>query len=175
MRAVAAQASRPAVMVISLGARAGTKAKRPEADLLRPADWLAWQLVTWLCAGLEQGALLVGGYTYGRYRGHMARFTSHCRLCPYRPHSPRAGRATELYLRGVPFVEIREHLRHRDDRSLRTYLDIVAMISNWTEGDTARWKPAADFIEQHLWAMLAGDAGFFVALRALCPVPLPVK
>ena len=52
-------------MVIYLGARAGTKAKRPEADLLRPADWLAWQLVLWLCTGLEQAALLVGGYTYG--------------------------------------------------------------------------------------------------------------
>ena len=39
-------------------------------------------------------------------------------------HSPRAGWAVEIRLKGLAFTEIRERGRWRSDASLRTYLDM---------------------------------------------------
>ena len=161
--------------VLHLGTRHGTKAKRPEADIVFASDTLALELIDYLTAGVPPEARLLGGYTYGQYRGHTERFCRQLGLLPYRPHSGRAGRATSDYLSGVPFEQIKGTLRHRNDASLRHYLDVVSLVASMSEGDSVRWHPAADFVRANLWRILGNAFEGWSKLDSLAPQPLPLR
>ena len=81
--------------------------------------------------------------------------------------------ATRRYMLGTPFIELRELLRHKDDRSLRTYLDVVSVVANMTAGDSSRWHATAEVIRRVLWPMLHGVASVWKEIDAAAPRPLP--
>ena len=45
------------------------------------------------------------------------------------PHSPRAGYVSDAAILGRPFIETREHGRWVSDRSLRLYMDVMAVMA----------------------------------------------
>ena len=162
-----------APVVLHLGARTGTKCKRPKADVIAVSDGLAQDLVRWLTGGVEAGGRLAGAYQYSHYRTAYVRFCEAMRLLPYRPHSPRAGRASEDFLAGKPATEIQAQLRHSDLRSLKTYLDVVALLRNHTDGDARRWAAASGLVRKHLWSLLSGDLAPWEAIDQASPVVIP--
>ena len=83
--------------------------------------------------------LVFGGFVYNHMAKLMAITCPILRLLPYRPHSARAGFATDSNLAGVPFNEISETMRQQNDKSFRVYLDATASYSALTRSDDARW------------------------------------
>ena len=62
-------------------------------------------------------------------------------------HAARAGWATEAWMRGVPFTQLRELGRWKSDSSLRVYLDAVGAMAIQNEPETravAGWTAAMD-------------------------------
>ena len=113
--------------VLGLGLRTGTKAKRPQAAVLRDGRLIG--LMRWLKANLEPHQPLVPE-NYEQYRRALKSAEARVGLTVgITPHSPRAGFATDRMAEGWSFVEIREGGRWVADNSLRTYLDIVASAS----------------------------------------------
>ena len=157
------------VAVVHLGARAGTKCKRPEADVVQPSEVLVMKLLRDLKAGLEKNASLFAGFTLARYRTLLATICLLLGLLGYRPHSPRAGYATARHLKGDPFSAIMEGGRWRAPSSLRTYLDAVAVLQQLTVGDGARWMSAALLVENNLDRVLVGDISVFAELDVANP------
>ena len=97
------------------------------------------------------------------------------RLLAYKPHGPRAGKASQQYLEGVSAADIQLQLRHNDLRSLKTYLDVVSVMQNLTEGDCKKWQAPARFIEENLWRMLNGDQRIWAELDAISPLQIPSR
>ena len=164
-----------ATTVVHLGARRGTKAKRPEADVILPHQTLDADLVRWLAGNLEPNDAVVGAYNYEKYRRHGEIFCSLMRLLAYKPHGPRAGKASQQYLEGVSAADIQLQLRHNDLRSLKTYLDVVSVMQNLTEGDCKKWQAPARFIEENLWRMLNGHQRIWSELDAISPLQIPSR
>ncbi|MDA8582913.1 hypothetical protein N9L68_01745 [bacterium] len=159
-------------VVIHFGVRQGTKNRRPEADVVLPSDQRSQEILYWLCDGLSPRDLLAGPFQYGTYRSHMERFATALRMLPYRPHGPRAGYASECFVRGVPVPEIQAQLRHNDPRSLRTYLDAVSLMNNHVQGDAARWADAAGVVDAHWWEVLNGSAMPWAWIHEASPISL---
>ena len=83
-----------------------------------------------------------------------------------------AGLATSWYVRGIALTDIAGQLRQADLRSLRTYLDAVALMENHATGDVSRSAATAARIEGFWWPMLAGDPTVWAAIDELAPIPL---
>ena len=77
-------------------------------DVVRLSDALALGLLRWLLHGLAPEDALFGTFGYARYRATISDCCERLRLCQYKPHSPRAGRATEQLLARGFFADIRE-------------------------------------------------------------------
>jgi len=68
----------------------------------------------------------------------------------FTPHSPRAGWATELRIANYPFGELLELGRWESAKSLRTYLDVAAILSMQVS------EPHVRYIAEWLLADLGG-------------------
>ena len=113
---------------ITLGAKTGTKSKRPQAIIIRDDEKhkTLLHLLERLCAATSGEELLVP-YSYERYRLALKKFEVQVgAFLEYTPHSPRAGWASESFAEGEPFVEIKEQGRWLADSSLRTYIDVIS-------------------------------------------------
>lgn len=109
--------------VIGLGMKAGTKAKRAQAVMLRSGRLIG--ILKWLWHTCLPGQRIIG-YNYEQYRRLLKRAEEALRISVgYTPHSARAGFATDMRVGGVSFTDIREAGRWVADTSLRVYLDVM--------------------------------------------------
>ena len=110
---------------LALGARTGTKVKRPQFVLL---DKKQAKLVSFLRALVKRtpqhGRLFPASQSLYRALLVQAQLDLGVRV-GWTPHSPRAGYATDARSEGVSFTEIQEVGRWASASSLRTYLDVV--------------------------------------------------
>ena len=103
--------------IVALGVRAGTKAKRPQAVVLR--QQLLVGLLRYLCATAKEGEPIVG-VSYASYRKILLKIEHMLKLdLGLTPHSPRSGYATEAIQEGHDFVAVKEGGRWVSDASLR--------------------------------------------------------
>ena len=138
----------PAVM-IGLGVRTGTKAKRAQSVVLR--DPILMALLAWAAGGL-QGEDRLFPFTYENYRRVLKKITTdvlHLNI-HWTPHSARAGFASDHVAMGTPFIEIREAGRWVADSRLRTYIDIVGSASIATSLQLSGFKPAILYACSHI-------------------------
>ena len=114
-------------LVIGLGLKTGTKAKRAQAVSLRyPKDAVFIHLLRHLRSITPPGQRLFP-YSLEVYRRELAEIQKGFGLdTRWTPHSPRAGYASEASALGVPFEVIRETGRWRMDSNLRIYIDVVS-------------------------------------------------
>ena len=63
------------------------------------------------------------------------------------PHSPRAGYVSDAAISGRPFIETREQGRWVSERSLRMYMDVMAVMAGDIMGRLKNWKGLAASIE----------------------------
>ena len=68
-------------------------------------------------------------------------------VCDYSPHSPRAGFASEGFLKKIPFTELRETGRWTSDSSLRIYLDVIATSTEIAEQDSKSMLPLLRLVD----------------------------
>ena len=113
--------------VLFLGPRGGTKAGRPQHSLID--DPLVLFLLRHFRRTIPKGQRLCTMRSLTAYSEWIARaaFFFGLAFVGWTPHSPRAGRASDLTLANHPFWAIRELGRWQCDRTLRRYLDIVAV------------------------------------------------
>ena len=137
-------------IVLNLGMKAGTKARRAQASIL---DVEASPVAACCCYALigstPPGQLVMFGVNLGLYQRLLAKACQVLGLPPFTPHSARAGFATDLFLSGADFVSIREAGRWLSDASLRVYLDAVTTASVEASHAGQQWAPLADWLGTH--------------------------
>ncbi|CAK0789982.1 unnamed protein product [Prorocentrum cordatum] len=113
-------------LIVGLGIKANTKAKRPQSNAILEASSPALvDLLRTLKARAPPGGRMFP-YALEKYRKLLARIQSECNLpMGWTPHSARAGFASEATARGMSFEQIRETCRWKVDSSLRVYIDMV--------------------------------------------------
>ena len=113
--------------VFFLGPRGGTKAGRPQHSLI--TDPIILWLLRHFRRTVPRGERLCSLRSLSGYAAWIERAATYFGLgaVGWSPHSPRAGRASDLTLANRPFLEIRELGRWQCDRTLRRYLDIMAV------------------------------------------------
>ena len=81
-------------------------------------------------------------FTYAQYYEALAATTTLLGLegLRYTPHSPRAGKATQMSLEEVPFPTIQEDGRWASATSLRIYLDRAAALAQATVDKSLRFR-----------------------------------
>ena len=120
-----------AYATIGLGIRTNTKLKRPQSISIQCAsDPELVELLRRLKLCTPPSARLFP-YSIGWYRHIISKIEGDVLGLDFHwtGHSPRAGWASDLRARGVPFTEIRELGRWLSDASLRVYLDLVSSAS----------------------------------------------
>lgn len=137
--------------VLNLGAKTGTKAKRPQAAIV-PGDHIVTELLRRtkaVCVSLDERLF---PYTLAKYNTLLRQVCSEHGLedTHWSAHSPRAGFASEARAQGKSFVEIREEGRWVADSSLRIYIDVVATSQLETDLKSSHVKQAADFAAKHI-------------------------
>ena len=141
-------------VVIALGQKTGTKAKREQSVVLRcdrVISWLRWAL------SLTPAGGRVFPFTYDLYRNLFKRVERTLGIAVgWTPHSPRAGFASEAIARGVSFAEVREAGRCRADSSLRTYIDIVAAAQITVDLRVRGFVEAQSYARSHFESFLPG-------------------
>ena len=137
-------------IVIGLGMRSGTKAKRVQSVLLSPISDPD------LCSFIRRILVAtpadreVFGYTYEQYRRLLK--VCEARLCQdfgFTPHSPRSGFASEGRALGKSFTELKEQGRWVSDASFRVYIDVVAAAQINVSLKAAHLAPALAWATQH--------------------------
>ena len=143
--------------VMNLGARTGTKAKRPQAVLILPdTHAITLLLLRMLVASTPKGRELTGGKTLAQYQAAVTHVCTKLGLPPFSPHSCRAGFATDAFLSGRDFVSVREEGRWLSDKSLHVYIDGVTAASYASSLAAQRWANTikcleADFAVHFAW------------------------
>ena len=142
----------PGTGVVNLGAKRGTKAKRSQAVVVRPDNPKALFLVECFWAATPPGARLTNCASLTAYASCLRRGASAAGMMPrWTPHCPRAGWATESWLKGMDFTTLREAGRWRSDASLRIYFDTIAAVRLTDEPDIAAALPAALSIDSNFF------------------------
>jgi len=116
--------------IVLLGPRRGTKAGRPQFVVALPrfAD-LAHLVLMRFKLSTPGSARLSHVADVGTYSRLMRRALAHVGTSgAYSPHSPRAGWATDAIMQGTSFTEVQERGRWLHPQSLRTYLDVAAVL-----------------------------------------------
>ena len=140
----------PPHVVIRLGARKGTKAKRPQYAIIHAAK--EPELITLLRRIRDSSAIdqLLIGVSIDAYRRHIRLTESLVGIkIGWGPHSPRAGFATDAIASRVPFTDVQEIGRWASASSLRTYVDVVTAASVQTQIAGAHLREAVAFTNRH--------------------------
>lgn len=131
-------------VVVSLGTKVGTKAKRAQAVVFDVARFpICVELFRRLCAVTNPGEKLFP-YSLEQYNRLIKKVSKVLGIedIGYSGHSPRAGFASEGRAMGKEFVELREEGRWVADTSLRIYIDVVAASTISLQLTERRLKPA---------------------------------
>lgn len=123
----AAVSTRKGVVAVVVGELRGTK----RAQVVRCLDPLCRLIVDYFFETTPADDPISGGLSYSTYYNQLKKacLAEGFEDIGFAPHSPRAGRASDLGADGEDFVAIREHLRHRQDQSLRIYLDVILALN----------------------------------------------
>lgn len=118
----------PGTVGVCLGTRRRTKAKRQQVS--RSSDPIAVALVDWLQSITGEEEFVCGSTSLSQYNAFIkeASLAEGLDSARWTAHSPRAGKATDMYLANEDFVRIREHGRWTVDASLRIYLDAASVL-----------------------------------------------
>ena len=131
--------------VVNLGAKTGTKAKRPQAVIIPGSSPITELLrrVKSICVLPDERLF---PYTLAKYNSLIKAVSKESGLedVGWTAHSPRAGFASESRAQGKSFVEIREEGRWVADSSLRIYLDVVATAQIEAESKATHIKADAE-------------------------------
>lgn len=134
--------------VIFLGVKTGTKAGRPQITFVR--DPIALLICRRWRKTLVRGDRLATHRSLSIYAHFICQAAQAYGYgdVGWTPHSPRAGFASDSAIANKPFVETREAGRWVSDKSLRTYLDIMAVMGGQLASQLTSWLPLADAIEE---------------------------
>ena len=125
-------------ILLCLGARKGTKAKRRQYAIIVDAG--LHELLRRRLAVLQPHDLVIN-YSYAQYRIRLLEAQRQRRwTIRFTPHSPRAGFVYDQTLLGTPPEQIRIAGRWASEKSFRTYQDIVgaSVFSNDFKEDLSR-------------------------------------
>ena len=157
-------ASASPFVVIGLGIRAGTKAKRAQCVLVR--DPVVTALVSWLVHHTRPDELLVP-YSYEQYRRLLIRIRKKLKIeIEWTPHSPRAGFASDQIACGTPFATVKELGRWQADQSLRTYVDVVSAAAISVNLRLAGFQNSLAFAVRESLTFVPGAEAFAVSVPA---------
>ena len=142
-------------VVVGLGIRAMTKAKRPQSvSFLEENERGLAEGLRLLRLATPAGARLFP-VSLACYRTLIKDVQAQYSLdVGWGPHSPRAGFASESAALGVPFETIRETGRWRVDSSLRIYIDVVQASQVGTALRAAGLQPALDWATRRWFAQV---------------------
>ena len=139
------------VIVVGLGVRTNTKAKRPQAvTILKSEHPQLTILLERICSVTSHNCKLFP-FTIDQYRREIQDIEKRLGLSfGFSAHSPRAGFASEGKARGISFTELREEGRWLADASLRTYIDLVSAAHISVTLRSRGLVPALEFAAQHI-------------------------
>ena len=131
----------PGVSVVNLGVRHGTKVRRPQAVVLPEDDWRAAVLIR---AFSESTGPLERLSTLRTTAAYHSLLRSACVAVGlpqwWSPHCPRAGWATENWMAGKPFADLKAFGRWKNDNSLQVYLDSVSVLQHDSSPELAPFQ-----------------------------------
>jgi integrase len=118
----------PPAGLLLLGPQVGTKSGRPQSS--RVTHPILLLILDYFRATTPPGHLLTSHKSLGSYAKFIQLAAEAFRLgeIGWTPHSPRAGYASDAAITGKAFLETREHGRWTADKSLRGYLDVMAVM-----------------------------------------------
>ena len=126
--------------------------------MARRDNWQAVLLIEAFLAATPEGAALtrINSVTvYGSWLSKAARLLG--MLPRWTPHCPRAGWATDQWVAGVEFTQLREAGRWKHDNTLRIYLDTCTAIDALAYADVAcllNWFRQLDFAFTTNWSAI---------------------
>lgn len=123
-----AETTVPGMVGVLLGTRKRTKVRRQQ--VARSSDPVAVALVNHYKASTSDDEIISGGMTLAQYNAMIkaAMTNAHLTSGKWTAHSPRSGRASDMYLADEPFIKIRETGRWGHDGSLRIYLETASVL-----------------------------------------------
>lgn len=118
----------PGMVGVLLGTRKRTKVRRQQ--VARSSDPVAVALVNHYKASTEDEDYMSGEMSLAQYHAMIkkAMEVSHLTTGNWSAHSPRSGRASDMFLADEPFIKIRKAGRWSHGGSLRTYLDLASAM-----------------------------------------------
>ena len=144
-------------IIVNLGVRKGTKAKRPQAVIV-PDNTVMAELLRRAAQNKAESDRMFP-YSISLYNRVLKEIEKTLNLSTNStPHSPRAGFATELRACGAPFSEIREQGRWLSDSSLRVYLDVVGAAQLEVNHQMESLRAAIAHSIKHLLSFLTTEA-----------------
>jgi hypothetical protein len=137
----------PGTGCLFLGQKTGTKSGRPQVSLVR--DPLALKILDWFRCILQPGERLSPFRSLTAYNRwiKLAAAAFKQEHIGWTAHSPRAGKASDDTLANRPFQTIREEGRWTCDKSLRGYLDIMAVMGGELSVSLAQFAPLLRDVE----------------------------
>ena len=137
---------------IVLGAKTGTKSKRPQVVIVRAI--LEPELVVLLrrAKRATPTSHRLVPYSIDTYRSWLKKIAAQLNLADLdiSAHSPRSGWASEGRARGIPFTELQEEGRWSAAASLRLYIDLAAAASISARLKTSGLAPAIQWVTARL-------------------------
>ena len=114
------------ILVVALGVRSNTKAKRPQSVCLRRSEHRELYDVLNIFLKHTDAEDRLFPFTLEQYNRMLKLVTEKLgHKINYTPHSGRAGYASEARIAGKPYQETKEEGRWLSDASFRTYIDVV--------------------------------------------------
>ena len=145
---------------IRLGCVVSTKVKREQSVLVCFSEFrFVCKLLEWLVRSTTPGGKIFG-FGYSTYNNSFKLAEQHFRLqVGWTAHSGRAGFATDLIVKGVPFNTVQARGRWLSENSFRCYIDVIGSL------DTKARVSARGLWEEAVWCQ-QNIARYFVPVLA---------
>lgn len=140
---------------IRLGSVVSTKVKREQSVLVCFSEYpFVCKLLEWLVNSTTPGGKIFG-FGYSTYNNSFKLAEQHFRLqVGWTAHSGRAGFATDLIVKGVPFSAVQARGRWLSENSFRCYIDVIGSL------DTKARVSARGLWEEAVWCQQHIDQYF---------------
>lgn len=140
---------------IRLGSVVSTKVKREQSVLVCFSEYpFVCKLLEWLVNSTTPGGKIFG-FGYSTYNNSFKLAEQHFRLqVGWTAHSGRAGFATDLIVKGVPFSTVQARGRWLSENSFRCYIDVIGSL------DTKARVSARGLWEEAVWCQQHIDQYF---------------
>ena len=134
--------------LLLLGARSGTKSKRPQ--VVRVTDRILLHIMALFRGATAADQRLTGIRTLGGYNYIIARTKEALGLAhvPWTGHSARAGFVTDQYLSGTAREIIAGVTRHQSLRTLQSYLDATSVAAGQFQHEYTKLAPLVEWAKE---------------------------